>query len=65
MSEKKENSGIVEDKERSHCAEECMIGLEECAECGACAHCSDGAHLDEDELPTHWRQFIKNSGKPS
>jgi hypothetical protein len=65
MSEKKENPGLVEDEEHSHCSEECMIGLEECAECGACAHCSDGAQLNEKELPPHWQQFIEKSRKPS
>ncbi|MFI5324369.1 MAG: hypothetical protein ACHQ6U_12775 [Thermodesulfobacteriota bacterium] len=63
MSEKKKNPGPVEDKERSHCTEECMIGLVECTECGPCAQCSGGAHLDEDELPSHWLQFIKKITK--
>ncbi len=63
MGEKKEDPGASGDKEQLHCTEECMIGLEECAECGACVHCSDGAHLDEDELPHHWKRFIENSKK--
>jgi hypothetical protein len=63
MSDKKEKPVSAEDKQDQHCAEECMIGLDECAECGACDHCADGARLDEEELPPHWQKFIQKSGK--
>ena len=61
MSDKKEKPVSAEDKPDQHCAEECMIGLDECAECGACDHCADGARLDEEELPPHWQKFIQKS----
>lgn len=47
----------------AHCAEDCIIGLEECAECGACSHCSDGAQINESDLPSHWQRFIEKSRK--
>ena len=63
MSEKKEIPAAAEAKTPDHCPEECIIGLDECAECGACGHCTDGARLDEDDLPLHWQRFIEKSKK--
>jgi hypothetical protein len=63
MSEKKEKPGTGDDKGNLHCAKECIIGLEECTECGACTDCSEGSTLNEDDLPPHWQQFIKKSRK--
>lgn len=44
-----------------HCSEQCLIGLDECVECGACDFCSDGVVLKEEELPFHWQQFIEKT----
>jgi hypothetical protein len=63
MSDKKEKAVSAGDTPDQHCVEECVLGIEECAECGACDHCADGAQLDEEELPSHWRKFIQKSTK--
>ncbi|HVY56065.1 MAG TPA: hypothetical protein VHC46_09945 [Thermodesulfobacteriota bacterium] len=63
MNTRKPGTPASEDKPSGDCHEPCVIGLEECAECGICEHCSDGTSLDEDTLPSHWQKFIENSRK--
>lgn len=63
MTDKKQTIPPPADKPADHCPEECIMGLDECAECGACGHCADGEQLDEDELPPHWQKFIERSRK--
>ncbi|MEW6144611.1 MAG: hypothetical protein AB1598_06280 [Thermodesulfobacteriota bacterium] len=63
MTDKKQTTPSAADKPAGRCPEECIIGLDECAECGVCGHCADGAHLIEDELPSHWQKFIEKSKK--
>ncbi|MEQ9619010.1 MAG: hypothetical protein RIG61_07520 [Deltaproteobacteria bacterium] len=62
MGDNKENT--VKNVEGTHCPEHCVIGLEECAECGACDFCSDGVVIKEEELPLHWQRFIEKSKMP-
>jgi len=65
MSGKKAETPAPGEKPGDDCHEPCVIGLEECAECGICEHCPDGAKLDEDTLPPHWQKFIESSRKKS
>lgn len=63
MSGKKPDNPAPGEKPGEDCHESCVIGLDDCAECGICEHCSDGARLDEDALPSHWQKFIESSRK--
>lgn len=63
MSEGKKQSEDVKTIEPEHCPLDCEIGLEDCAECGLCEQCPDGAEFSEEELPTHWQLFIEKSKK--
>lgn len=58
---KDEKVNTVKAVEDTHCTEHCIIGLDECAECGACDLCSDGVVVEEEELPLHWQSFIEKS----
>lgn len=61
--DKKEKAASAGDNPDQHCADECVLGIEECAECGACDHCADGASLVEEELPSRWQKFIEKIRK--
>ena len=63
MTGKKTDTPAPGEKPSDDCHESCVIGLDECAECGICEHCADGAKLDEDTLPPNWQKFIENSRK--
>ena len=65
MNTKKAETHASGDNPLAECRESCVIGLDECAECGICEHCADGAKLEEDTLPPHWQKFIENSRKKS
>lgn len=65
MSGKKPETPAPGEKPGEDCHESCVIGLDDCAECGICEHFPDGARLDEDALPSNWQKFIENSIKKS